>query len=580
MFYDRPRMAPGSVAKGLPVPTGDIRPRSGTLRQVMGRWQIVLILVVWAFVAGLHWDNDGLWFQGDAPRHAANGLFWQSYLGDFTFEARDYAISYYARYPAINPVKYPPFFYLVEAGAFAIFGPSGLLAKWLVLVFALIATLYLFAWLRRWVSPKVGWLAALLLLQPGVVLWSHAVMLNIPAVALTLAALYHARRWPEEGGFSPRTPQFYLPGILCMLAFLTYWVAGFVVLVILALVFAKGDWRRFARWRTLLWALACLPPLVICYLFLVRSTPHLIQSLVSGSAERFWELRTWLYYLKALPLVFEPTLLALSAAGWVVGLSVRRWRRETLVVTVWSVVIYGVFSILYEKDPRYILFLGPPLVCAGALGVAWIAERLAGLTAKQRLLAQAARVAGVVTVLALPARSAWAVAVPVIDGLHEVATFLGEVAPDEPVLYDGHYNGVFTFHIQADDPDYRRRVVLGNKLFYTYAIWAGVQQKEFVSSPEEVVEVLRTEGGCRWLAVEYGEYSRLTTGQRLVRQAVRRPEFELVRSFPIEAEFGKRVDVFRILGPISEQTKVRMPVPSISSDAVFEAEPIMSRSRR
>ena len=65
----------------------------------------------------LQLDNDGLWFQGDSPRHAINGFFWIDFLREVTLEAKDYALSYYARYPAIDPASRPPVFYLLEGNA-------------------------------------------------------------------------------------------------------------------------------------------------------------------------------------------------------------------------------------------------------------------------------------------------------------------------------------------------------------------------------------------------------------------------------------------------------------------------------
>ena len=43
-------------------------------------WQTLGLLLAWLLVVGLHLGNDGLWYQGDAPRHAANGLFWWDFL--------------------------------------------------------------------------------------------------------------------------------------------------------------------------------------------------------------------------------------------------------------------------------------------------------------------------------------------------------------------------------------------------------------------------------------------------------------------------------------------------------------------
>ncbi len=156
-------------------------------------WQLAVLVAVWIYLWALQIDNDGLWYRGDAARHALNGFFWSDYLRDFTLDAKGYALSYYARYPAIDPASRPPFFYLLEGAAFTLIGPSPYVAKGLVLCFALMAAMYLWAWLRRWVAEEAAWAAPLFLLLPGMSRWSHAIMLQVPAIALSMAALYHAR---------------------------------------------------------------------------------------------------------------------------------------------------------------------------------------------------------------------------------------------------------------------------------------------------------------------------------------------------------------------------------------------------
>lgn len=128
-------------------------------------WQVLLILLALLYVASLHWSNDGLWYQGDSPRHAANGLFWWDFLASFPVNPVKFTLSYYARYPVIHPTGYPPLFYLIEGAAFRLLGPSPYVAKGLVLAFALFAALYVAAWLRRWVSEEAGWFGALLILR-------------------------------------------------------------------------------------------------------------------------------------------------------------------------------------------------------------------------------------------------------------------------------------------------------------------------------------------------------------------------------------------------------------------------------
>src|SRR5207248_10317959 len=119
--------------------------------------QVGVLFVIWLYVVSLHITNDGLWYQGDAPRHAANGLFWKDFIARFPVNPFDFAVSYFLRYPVITPTVYPPGFYLLEAAAFSLLGPSPFVAKGLVLLFALVAGLYLMVWLRHWVSVAPGW---------------------------------------------------------------------------------------------------------------------------------------------------------------------------------------------------------------------------------------------------------------------------------------------------------------------------------------------------------------------------------------------------------------------------------------
>ena len=119
-------------------------------------WQVILIVTTWGYLCGLQIDNDGLWCQPDSSRHALNGLFWKDFLQTLPASPQAYALSYFARYPAINPVSYPPFFYLLEGALFATFGPSPFIAKGTVLSFTLLGALYTMAWLRRFVAEEAG----------------------------------------------------------------------------------------------------------------------------------------------------------------------------------------------------------------------------------------------------------------------------------------------------------------------------------------------------------------------------------------------------------------------------------------
>jgi hypothetical protein len=85
---------------------------------------------------------------------------------------------------------------------------------------------------------------------------------------------------------------------------------------------------------------------------------------------------------------------------------------------------------------------------------------------------------------------------------------------------------------------------------------------------------LRTESGCRWLAIEIGSSSEWAAGQRLLRQAVTGSEFELVKSFPVNAWNARRVDLYRQRGPVQPVSRVDLNMPSLGSRSYRGVLPI------
>ncbi len=549
------------------------------------------MVVAWIYLCSLHWHNDGLWFQGDAPRHAANGLFWKDYLLSLSPDPKGYALAYYARYPIINPTAYPPLFYLLEGACFGLFGASPYVGKALVLLAALAASLYTTAWLRRWVAGPAGWLGAIIPLLPGVVLWSHALMLNVPSFALGLAALYHARRWLE----APAARQAVAAAVFTLLAVLTYYPAGAVVFVMAAWALAlrrgpltptlspggrgshtstlsPGGRGQGEGGRVLAATAAAGALLVPCILVGVYWAPTHVRY-VFPTAEQVWTVANWTYYPSFLYQLVSPHLMILAAVGAAGGLLSRRWRRETALLLGWLAIYYALFSYLAAKESRYVLAVCVPFMGLCAIALCAAADTVGSLAPGRPRLGAAVLAAGVAGVLGVQTWLAGRQWVPSQYGFREAVAFLEEVAPAEPILYDGYYDGVFTFHVQAGDPDFRRRVVLGSKLLYAQALVPGWHLREFASTPEEVLEVLRTRGGCRWLAVEHSERSDEVAPARLLRQAILGAEFEFVRSFPIATLVAGRIDVYRLLVPVEHSEEVELPFP-ILGDVRYKVRPI------
>jgi hypothetical protein len=539
-------------------------------RSLLG--QVLGIVLVWAFLVILHAHNNGLWYQGDSPRHAGNGIFWRDFLLHFPVSPFSFALGYFARYPVISPTLYPPVFYLIEAVAFSVFGISPFIAKEVVLSFALLAALYMMLWLRYGVGPQTGWGGALLLLQPGVIVWSNAVMLNVPSMALGLAALYHGRRLLDM----PRSPQLYLTAIFGVLAILTYVPTGMIVFVLLAWILVECRGAVFGQLRT--WIVAGLAALALTpwAVITIKWAPDRI-GMVSGSAYHtslpFAEAQWWLSYLTSFPQLMTDWALALAAAGAILGLLSRRWRREVMLALIWIVVCYIGFSCIYVREPRYILLLVPPLILLSVVALTAGFERLSALFGKSPAWAMPAALSVLIGAHLLAAPQ---VHVPAVRGMRQVVAFIAREAPDQRVFYEGKYDGVFSFYLRAGDRKMRQSVTLGSKLLYATAVDPSLELIKMVTSPQDVVAAFRSRCGCRWLVVESPWENKEPAPDRYLRQALGGPEFKLVRSFPFHRPRPGPgyINVYRFLPPIKTPQQQKLRFPILGNDKVYRVAPI------
>jgi hypothetical protein len=519
------------------------------LEQPATQYLGVFVATIW--VASLHWQNDGLWYQGDAPRHAANGLFFWDLLTAFPTNPLQYALSYYARYPIITPVAYPPLFYLPEGFAYWLFGPSPYVAKVLVLICGAVAGLYAAAWARRWIADIAGWAGVCIVLLPGFVRFSNAVLLNVPATALGIGALYHFRRWLE----TPRPRDLRLFTALTVASLLTYYPSA----IILPVAFVWILWSQKRARPRALWFLA--GGLLVLAIFAAAVVPVYFER-HAASLESLIEPRRWRLFYRSLIAMTGTAWSALAVAGLLAGSLSRERRRETTSLALaYLTVVIGVL-LLRWLDIRYFLILGPITVLIAFNGVVTIAD----LAGRWRPAASAGVLA---MLLVLATYSARSTAVPVVSGFDRVAMYLREHAPLDSVLYRGQYDGVLGFYLRAFDPRFERRMVLWRKLFDT-----GEDRGAF--GPPEVVRMVQTRSGSRWFGIEVSAGPPGVV-EKLLLRTLAGPEFELARSFQVEARGVARVDLYRFKLALDPPPPLDLTFGNFSSRVFRAVDPIPSR---
>jgi hypothetical protein len=97
-----------------------------------------------------------------------------------------------------------------------------------------------------------------------------------------------------------------------------------------------------------------------------------------------------------------------------------------------------------------------------------------------------------------------------------------------------------------------------------------------MSSPE-VIELIQSESGCQWIALEMFQGEVRNVSDMALRIALRGPEFEFVRSFPLNADRAVAVDLYRFKLQLAPPPPVDLTFQGFSGRTFRNIEPIPSR---
>lgn len=535
---DRPgRQFPRTLCRMHETQTNLVRP-SGTDPTAVGQRpsgdgqglaQGLFLIAVWLMLVVAFRDNDGLWFQGDAPRHALNGVFWHDLACSDWKHPVDFAWAYYARYPALTITNYPPVYHLVSAVGYAIFGLTPGVPKGVSLLSALALVGWLWQWLRRWVSISSGWLAASLFLMPGVFIWMQAGMTNLLATALGMGALYHLRRALEQPSLGR---QFWLAIGLGSLAVLTHPLMAILGPVgLLWILLERGPgwlWRPAALWVWLGFLLLLIPVFVLLY----QRGNHFRQAQVDLS--RLWDAYSTQFYVSRLDELSGYPVLGLTAIA-LLGCLPRLsdcWR-ELKLMAVWLGVCLVLLTLIWAKDVRYALICLPAVVIALAVGCReWqrnVVARLVPSGLTTWFWSGLAALAGLGWMARVPPQ------VPDTRGMREIVAEVLEFAPRQPVFYYGELDGLLIYYLRLADPGFQQQVIPA-------ALWMG-------ADPDvELVRQRLLRSGVHWLLIERPQPGKPALPYEFVNQLCSAPGLERVRilEFSTRGTRLRRVVVYAI----------------------------------
>ena len=543
----------------------DARGTAGMFREL--RVQCVVLLVCWVITLWFHWGNDGIWFQGDSPRHALNAVFFLDVAKEGLADPIEYARHYYTRYPAITPQSYPPLFYLMLGSGFAVFGVSGLIGKLLVQGFALLLGAYTLVGFRRWISLDAGFVAGLVLLMPGIMQWSGAVMLNVPAMALGVASLFHLRCVLDQPDNGRDYKHFCAALVFAALSIATHPTVGVVIPIAASWLVLDRRWRCFLNFRVLAVVVSCILLCGTLYWLLFRMSPsQFSQSGVSmtRAASVVWPD----FYFRAVPSLIGWWSLPGVLAGLVWTLMIPQFRKDTIRLVVAAGITFTLLQSIWARDERYLLWACP--------AAAWFIAHAFIATTRIKAFARYKRVAWGIPVFGLLAYSIYFVSITKdklsksVNGFAKVAENIIRIAPGEPVLYHGTYDGTLVFYLRSFDENFQQQVVLVRKLNLrpeeseeeNQMQWLADEARRWknktaINEKWLSEELDRTQ--CRWLLVEEPNGDQKDSLTQALLKVVESEAYELAKVFKVDMKtqtrkirlYRKRLPEGAVSGPAS-----------------------------
>ena len=485
---------------------------------VTGRILLVTVLVLVTIMVGRGIGKGEFDYNADEQDHAATGLYIAALVNDRPWSHPvAYTYTYYAQYPSLALIHWPPLFYIPEGLLFLLLGPSVVVARITIILFMLLGLLF---WFKLVAAVQDQWTAALstlvLGLLPSVLLFEKTVMLEIPTLSLCIAASY---LWIQY--LRTEAPRYlYWFALAASAAMLTKQNSIYLGLFCFLSLAALNRWKLVLNKRALP-ALAIVILLVSPFYTLVYLV-HWNTVVPDLFATRVPKYSIGLFYPKLLPAQLGWPLLILSLLGLI---TYRLWaKRDTVILMVaWVLACYITFTLIGLKEARYILYWIPPFVY---FATGWLT------TLFHRKQGRPIAVVVALLMVIFSIRTAYGYERPYMSGYRAATQQLTQLSSSGIILFDGDIPGNFIFFIRSYDPD-RRFMVLRKSLWAMRISGLEGPGSELVHDVEQLKQVIRDEG-IKFIVVS--DNARLNFPiQATLRELLHSPQFKLVGEFSIES---------------------------------------------
>jgi len=447
------------------------------------RDSFVAILVLVCGIVGLFLTTpvNGDFGWNESARNALSGAFVRDLLVDMPLgDPVGWAEAYYAKYPALVILFYPPLLHGM-LGLFAIpFGVSHLAAVLVVFAFYTALVFGVYAIARRLFEPlAAAGVSLTYTMSPEVATWGRQIMHEIPMMALVVSSVWFGLRYTDD----QRPRDLYAMAFFGICSLYTKQTAIFVILAFglyLLAIHGRTVIRKTHFWATVLCSIVALVPLLVIQLKFASFNAVNLGAHPSGVSPATVEGLVW--YLVRMPgtLGWPVIVAAVLFASWKVRVITRKnASRDALFLTLWFVLTYVAFTLISLKETRHGIAIYLPVAFA-AVGL--FGSLPIGRWRQWTALGFGVFVFATTLLFHPPHRDL---------GYAEAADVIVAQAPDNAVvLFAGSKDGDFIYNVRANDERDDITVLRADKLFLNINILPALGLNAKDVSTEDIREQL------------------------------------------------------------------------------------------
>jgi 4-amino-4-deoxy-L-arabinose transferase-like glycosyltransferase len=326
------------------------------LKGKFNKWRLALIVVI-AIYAFLLFGLGAVQIQWDEMPHLYGGLLLSH------GQLHEY-LSFYG--------YYPPLYDLLTAGAYSVFGVSLVSGRIVAAVFALLSIYVVFEFAYKTYGPKVALIASILLgAMPGFYWTSRFAMLESSLILFFTLTMYFFYSWIIKN----QTKTLIVCGLALGVGFLAKYQILVAVLVMIGsiLLLCRKQLRTYlTRFPIILVVAAAvvIPWLLVIGFGHLGDVMYVIQA--GGEDRTLYSVRfaAPLFYLMELTWPYNnthPIFLPIFILGLLgLGLWVIRRKPEDKFFLAWFITVYLFFTIIPNRQWRYVMPLFPVLAISAA----------------------------------------------------------------------------------------------------------------------------------------------------------------------------------------------------------------------